>query len=217
MMVTSFGKLLIARKKFICAVYCVLCLQLIITFIVAKYLRTHQTVYKYSIQFFIPLLLIPFIILFALPYFTESGQFILFCVFSFILGILSIGASQYISSEIIEVAIASTIGVFVGMTIVGLGLAALGYDLSLFAFILLGVLIGLLVVRIVMLFLPVNSYMYRNVAIFSVVLFSIFVGVDTNRMLQKNYDIGIIQTAMGFYLDIENIFTNFVAMNMNNS
>jgi len=213
----SFGKLLIQRKNFIGAVYLVLCIQLAITFIIAKYLRNHQDIYKVALRFFIPLLITPFLIIFAMPYFSQGGQFILFSAFSFILGILSIGASQYVSTEIIEVALISAVSVFLGMTLIGLGLAALGYDLSFMGFVLLAALIGLLVVRTVFLFVPVSSEKYKNVATFSIVLFSIFVGFDTNRMLQKNYNIGIMQTAMGFYLDIENLFVNFVEMGLNNN
>jgi FtsH-binding integral membrane protein len=52
---------------------------------------------------------------------------------------------------------------------------------------------------------------------FSIILFSIFIGFDTNRMLQKNYLVDAIDTAMGFYLDIENLFSNFIEVGMYNN
>ena len=214
---SDFGKRMIKRKGFIAQVYIILAIQLAITYIVAKYLRENQKVYNFAMKFFIPLLIMPFIIIFAFPFCPPNLKFALFCVFSFIFGILSLSASQYISKEIIEVALISTIGVFLAMTIVGLGLASIGIDLSFMGYILLGALIGLIIVRLVLLFINVSSETYKNVATFSVILFSIFVGFDTNRMLQKNYDIGAIDTAMGFYLDFENLFSNFVEIGLNNN
>jgi len=215
-MVKNFSSLFIQKKYFIGMVYLVLASQLFITFIVAKYLREHQHIYNFAMKFFIPLIIISFIIIFMIPYYSNNVQFLLFCVFSFILGILSIGASKYVSNEIIEIAIVSSLGVFVAMSIVGIIIAGLGIDLSFTVFLLLIGLIGLIIVRTVLLFLPINSTRYANIATFSIVLFSLFVGVDTNRMLLKN-NVNIIQTAMEFYLDIENLFSNFVEIGLNNN
>jgi FtsH-binding integral membrane protein len=63
--------------------------------------------------------------------------------------------------------------------------------------------------------MTVSSDTYDYVATLSIVLFSLFVGVDTNRMLQKIYTLGVIETAMTFYLDIENLFSNLVELQMN--
>jgi hypothetical protein len=211
----TFGKLLIQRKQFIGMVYLVLALQLYITFIVAKYLRHNQTTYIFAMKFFIPLIIIPFIILFTLPYCPPYLKFILFCIFSFVLGILSIGASNYVSEEIIEVALVSAISIFIAMSFVGIFIASMGIDLSFTFFILFTILIGLVIVRLVLLFMTVSSDTYDYIATLSIVLFSLFVGVDTNRMLQKNYNLSVIETAMTFYLDIENLFSNIVELQMN--
>lgn len=213
----SFGKLLSQRKRFIASVYSILAIQLAITFVVATYLRDNPSVYKFSMKFFIPLLIIPFTIIFAFPFCPPALKFGLFCVFSFIFGILSLGASRYVSSEVIEFALLSTLGIFIGMTIFGVILASVGIDLSFMFFMLFCALLGLLVVRIVLLFTPASNYVNKYVATFSVILFSIFIGYDTNRMLQKNYSIDVIDTAMGFYLDIENLFSNFIEIGMNNN
>jgi len=211
----AFGKLLIQRKNFIAQVYLILTIQIAITFVVAKFLRDNQGVYSIAMRFFIPLLIIPFLILFAFPYVPPGIKFILFCAFSFILGILSIGANKYVSEEIIEVALLSTVGVFLGMTVVGLGIASMDIDLSFIGFILLVALLGLVIVRIVLLFMPVSSQTYANIATISIVLFSIFVSYDTNRMLNKNNTLDVIDNAMSFYLDIENLFVIFVDIGLN--
>jgi FtsH-binding integral membrane protein len=212
---SNFGKLLVQKKQFIAMVYLVLASQLYITFIVAKYLQHNQKTYIFAMKFFIPLIIIPFIILFTLPYCPPYLKFILFCIFSFVLGILSIGASNYVSEEIIEVALVSAICIFIAMSFVGIFIASMGIDLSFTFFILFTILIGLVIVRLVLLFMTVSSDTYDYVATLSIVLFSLFVGVDTNRMLQKNYNLGVIETAMTFYLDIENLFTNLVELQMN--
>ena len=101
------------------------------------------------------------------------------------------------------------------MTVIGLGLASIGIDLNFMTYILLSALIGLIIVRFVLLFVDVNHKVNKYLATFSIILFSIFVAYDTNRMLQKNYSFDQLDTAMSFYLDIENLFTNFVEMNLN--
>ena len=212
---SNFGKLLNQRKVFIAQVYAILAIQLAITFTIAKYLRNHQPIYKFAIKFFIPLALLSFIIIFMFPFVPSYFKFGLFCIFSFIFGILSIGATKLVSNEIIEVALLSTIGVFIGMTVIGLGLASIGIDLNFMTYILLSALIGLIIVRFVLLFVDVNHKVNKYLATFSIILFSIFVAYDTNRMLQKNYSFDQLDTAMSFYLDIENLFTNFVEMNLN--
>jgi len=211
----TFGKLLIQKKSFIGMVYFILASQLFITFFVTKYLRNHQDIYHFSIKFFIPLIIIPFIIIFVIPYCSTIVQFLLFCLFSFILGILSIGASTYVSNEIIEVALISSMGVFISMSLIGVIIASMGIDLSFTMFMMCILLVGLLTVRIVLLFVPVSSQVYANIATISIILFSLFVGIDTNRMLQKNYNLSAVETAMTFYLDIENLFSNFIEIGLN--
>ena len=211
----SFSKLLYNRRRFIAQVYLILALQVSITFIVAKYLRENQDIYKFALKFFIPLIILPFMIILAFPYCPQYLKLGLFCVFSFILGILSLGASRYIPAELIEVSLISTVSVFVIMTILGLGLASMGIDLSFLYFTLLAVLIGIIIVRIILLFSGVESEVYKAIATFSIIIFSIFVSFDTNRMLQKEYSLDAIDTAMGFYLDIENLFSNFIEMGLN--
>jgi len=214
-MVQSFGKQLIQRKNFIAQVYLILAIQLVITFVVAKFLRENQGVYYIAMKFFIPLLILPFIIIFLFPLCPPRLKFVLFCTFSFIFGILSLGASQYISKDIIELALVSTIGIFIGMTLIGFGIASIGIDISFIGFILLTALWGLVIVRIALLFLPVNSKTYANIATFSIILFSIFISFDTNRMLNKNNGLDTLDTAMSFYLDIENLFSNLIELGFN--
>jgi FtsH-binding integral membrane protein len=63
--------------------------------------------------------------------------------------------------------------------------------------------------------MPVSSQTYANIATISIVLFSIFVSYDTNRMLNKNNTLDVMDNAMSFYLDIENLFVNFVEIGLN--
>lgn len=215
MVSSNFGKLLIQRKWFIAQVYAILVIQLAITFIITKFLRNNQPIYKFAMKFFIPLLIIPFIIIFVFPYCPYNVKFLLFCLFSFTFGILSIGASRYVSDELIKVALLSTIGIFIGMMIVGLALASIGINLTFMGFILISILLALIIVQFVLIFVPVSSQVRKYIATFVVILFSMFVAFDTNRMLQKNYNLDALDTAMEFYLDFENLFQNFIQIGLN--
>jgi FtsH-binding integral membrane protein len=85
-------------------------------------------------------------------------------LFSFIFGILSLGASRYVSSEVIEFALLSTLGIFVSMTIVGFLFASFNIDLSFMLFILFCALLGLVVVRLVLLFTNTSDYVNEYAA-----------------------------------------------------
>ena len=214
---SNFGKLLIQRKGYISQVYTILAIQLAFTFVIAKFLRDNQQIYNVAIKYFFPLVVLSFLIIFTFALTSKSFylKLALFSCFAFISGILSIGATKFVSNEVIEVALLSTNGVFIGVSIISLGLTSIGIDLDFMYFILLSWLIGLIVVQFILFFVDVNHKVNKILAIISVILFSTYVAYDTNQMLQKKYDIHPLDRAMFFYLDIENIFTSFVSANLN--
>ena len=54
-----------------------------------------------------------------------------------------------------------------------------------------------------------NIY-HKIIAIFGLVIFSMYIIYDTNQILQRSYDNDFITASLDYYLDIINIFNNLI-------
>jgi FtsH-binding integral membrane protein len=136
-------------------------------------------------------------------------KLVLFTVFSGLFG-LSL-ASINASYSIVSAAILGTVGVFIGMFLIGYVLTRYGYDLSWMSGILLVLLLGLIIASIVSFAcgVPSNQIWYIYL---SLVVFSLYVLYDTNLILRKNYFGDFTNAAMAYYLDIINIFVDLLRL-----
>ncbi len=191
--------------------YIILALQLLITFFVVKLIRDNPK-YYYQIQryIWIPIIL-SFVILFIIQLsdFSMITKVFFFTLFSICLGMLCIATSKYVSDENIMSALKSTLGLFVGMSIVGFICYKMGINLSKLQFILLFGLIGLIIGSI---FIGYSSKHARILFILGFVLFSLLIAMDTYRMISSKYS-DPVSDALSLYLDIINLFQQMIGLN----
>lgn len=138
-------------------------------------------------------------------------KFIIFCVFSAIWGYLLSKVRLKFGEDNVKMALLGTICIFSLMFVFGVGLILsgikLGYKFELMLF--YGLLL-LLLFRITQIFISTSSLTNKILVIFSLLLFSIYVVYDTNKILQRNYNGDFITASLDYYLDIINIFTNLL-------
>jgi FtsH-binding integral membrane protein len=137
----------------------------------------------------------------------EIAKFGLFSVFSYIQGlILSVYKRNY-NPEVINTAIKGTMSIFATMFAAGLGITALGIELGekIGAF-LFWVLLTLILLRLV--FMSAIGMTHKILSFVGLLLFAMYVVYDTNTILQRNYNGGVISAALDYYLDILNLFSS---------
>ena len=144
-------------------------------------------------------------------------KFIIFCIFSYITGLLLSLLTLVVSSDIINMAIQGTISIFAVMFAVGVGLILSGIKLGIkTALFLLSSLLILIIARIVFWFIDASSYMNKMLTFGGLLLFSAYVIFDTNKILQRDYYGDFITASLDYYLDIINIFVKLGSLDSNN-
>ena len=135
----------------------------------------------------------------------------LFTLFSGVMGVLMSYSMQYINPAIVQTAIAGTASIFVALFLFGAVMLATGVVLgNTTGLLLLGALLLLIVTRIVSLFMGDYTDNARTFSVITLMLFSLYVIYDTNRILQKDYFGDFVTGALEYYLDILNIFMSMV-------
>jgi FtsH-binding integral membrane protein len=143
-------------------------------------------------------------------------KFIIFCVFSYLTGLLLSLLTLFVSSDIINMAIQGTISIFAVMFAFGVGLIMSGIKLGIkTAFFLLSSLLILIIARIVFWFSGASSSMNKILTFFGLLLFSAYIVYDTNHILQRDYYGDFITASLDYYLDILNIFVKLVSLDSN--
>lgn len=127
------------------------------------------------------------------------------------MGLNCIAASSKIPVDTIKAALATTMGLFVLMSLAGFGLASSGIHLGFLSYALMCSLLAILVAFIVMTFIQVPSWLEKIILTFGITLFSVFVAFDTNVMIQNDYLGDVVGASIDLYLDMLNIFTELVA------
>lgn len=209
----NFGQLLKKKGGFLAMVYASLAFQVGLTAFVATYLRQHPNVYDKVHKYFILWVILSFALIIALA-FTSSlpypVRFVILCAFSSVMGLNCIAAASKVSGNLIKASLAATLGIFVVMSLFGLGLASLGINLGFLYFVLFCCLLALLVAFVVMMFVPVPKTVHKAILALGITLFSVFIAYDTNVILQSDYNDSISAT-INLYLDALNIFTEIIA------
>jgi FtsH-binding integral membrane protein len=211
----NFGKLLVQRKEFLASVYMLMAAQLAITAGTVHYMRQNQGLYEKVKKFWLLWLILTLVLVFVLvaTNLPMPVKLVLFSTLSILLGMNMLAASKAVPVEAIRAAILSTIGVFVAMTIVGFGLAAAGINIGFMGFALTMALVALIIAWIVISFVGASTLVLKVMLTIGVVLFSIFVAYDTNALLLDSRR-DVVDGALGLYLDVINLFSNLLGLDM---
>lgn len=203
-------RLMYDKKEFLILVFANLIAQLGITYYVM--IRTSQMVSIWPL--FIAQLIILFVI--TLVPMPEFVKFILFCLFSYIFGLTLSTLKKKYSSDMINVAIQGAITVFAIMLASGIALIAGGINFGYrFGSILFWSLLALIVARLVFVLGANMNQANKIFSFIGIILFAVYVIYDTNIILQRNYSGDFITASMDYYLDILNLFTNFLVSSDN--
>jgi len=202
-------KLMDEKKYFLLLVFANLIAQLGITYYVME--KTDNTKINIWPLFFAELIIIVVLILVPMP---EYLKFFIFCFFSYIFGLMLSVLKKRYNQAMINMALKGALTVFAFMMAAGVALIIGGINLGYqFGSILFWLLLLLIVARLVF---SLGSNMNQSNKLLSfvgIILFAVYVVYDTNTILQRNYDGDFITASMDFYLDILNLFTNFLGSN----
>ena len=220
----NFSTLLRKKKDLMGCIFITLIFQIIVSILTMKYDQDKNIIGKLSIKS--PLLtgigifIIPIMILIAIMY---SKSFltkqILFGIFSIMIGLI---LSQLIHAindpKLVESASYATLINFVLMFVLGLIIVYFNYDLTWLGGLLFIGLLLLLTVQFIGFFSKHSDQYYKNISYVTVAIFSLYILYDTNRILlkfQNKSKSDCINGAMEYYLDILNLFTNYLNIDKN--
>lgn len=198
------------KKRFLILVFANLLVQLGITYYVM--VKANMNVSWFPL-FIANMIIILVLALVPMPQFVK---FILFCIFSSILGVMLSSLKKKYNSDAIIVAIQGALAVFGACLAAGVALLfggiRIGYQ---FGAILFWALLALIVAQIVFVWSNVSSQANKALSFIAILLFAVYVIYDTNKILQRDYYGDFITASLDYYLDIMNLFTNLLGYNSN--
>jgi FtsH-binding integral membrane protein len=143
-------------------------------------------------------------------------KFILFSVFSYIWGILLASFKLKIhDTELINMTMLGSIGIFSVMFLIGGFLLATGIQLGLKTGFFLFVSLLILIIFQIFNFFYKSTILVKSLAAIGIVIFSGYIIYDTNIILQRDYYGDFITASLDYYLDILNIFLKLTVLNDN--
>lgn len=160
--------------------------------------------YLFTIQMFIILLLT----MIPMPSFMK---FILFSIFSYTFGLSLSHYKEIVDERVIHIAMKGTLSFFGLMMGVGIALMLGGIHLGQhFGGFLFWSLVLLIILRIISIVGHGLSMLHKALTFAGIILFSMFIMYDTQKILSQNYNGDFISASMDYYLDIINIFVSLL-------
>lgn len=213
----QLGSLLQEKSGFLASVLGTLMFQLLVVFAMFQIIPEDVETLKKIRSFFLMIILLQLAIIVVLAFVPMHPmlKFVLFTVFAVLIGITTKVALQKVPHEVIQTAILGTIAIFVTFAIVGAVLAGLGIDIGFIGLTLLICLFTLIIVSVVYLFMKQSSVINKVFAVFSLILFSLYIVYDTNIILQRDYQGDFITASLDYFLDVLNIFMNLIRFSQN--
>jgi FtsH-binding integral membrane protein len=211
-MITKFNgpnlmNLIFKKKEFLILVFANLIAQLGITYYVMNKTDNPQ------ISFW-PLFVIQIIIIYVLILVPIHPvlKFLIFGVFSYTFGLMMSHLKDKYDPVLIDIALKGALSIFgfmltLGVVLVGGGIH-LGYKFGAFLF---WALLALIIAKLVYMVGPQLSTTKKTLSYIGLGLFSLFVVYDTNQILSRDYKGDFITASLDYYLDILNLFTNFLS------
>jgi FtsH-binding integral membrane protein len=219
---TEFSRLLRSKKDLMLCIFMTLMLQLSISIATMKFDQERQLLKDYNpIMVSIVGILIIIFIIYKIhdPKLSFFVKQLLFLVISVFFGLLISQVVHLIDDKkVVEAAAISTLVNFGVMLLVGLVIVYFKYDLGWMGIFLFIALLSVIITRIFLLFTDKEQREKNNYYLsrFVVLLFSLYILYDTNNILlkYKNKDkTHCIMGALNYYLDILNLFTEYLAIN----
>ena len=143
-------------------------------------------------------------------------KFFIFAAFSWTFGIMLSHLKSRYDPAFINIAIQGALSIFALMIAFSITLAGfniyLGYKFSAFLF---WALLALIIAKLVNMLGPQLSSTRKILSYIGLGLFSLFVVYDTSQILSRDYYGDFITASLDYYLDILNLFTNFLNTNNN--
>lgn len=217
----KFSSLLRQKKDLMGCIFLTLIFQLVVSVITMKLdqeknlLGNFMKTNKYLPQIG---LIISFFAIFYGIFKTKSfvTKQLLFGLLSIIMGLILSSMIHIINDpKIVESAAISTIINFGLMFLLGLVIVYFGYDLSWLGILLFIGLFILIVVQVIGMFSPQSDETHKMIAYASVVIFSLYILYDTNKILlkyQNKSKSDCILGAIDYYLDIINLFEDYLSI-----
>lgn len=204
--------ILFQKKQLLIMIFANLIVQFGITYYV--FLKTNASKITSTNKLFIVIALVALLLVIGLVPMPSWLKIILFCFFSYLQGLFLSTIKTVANQQMIQTAIMGAISIFALMFAFGLGLLSFGVVLTnrigIFLFVALLVLI---IMGIVNIFAGTIPMAQKIIAFISLIVFSIYVIYDTNRILQRNYYGDFITASMDYYLDILNIVLDILTLN----
>ena len=200
-MIVSQGKM-----SFMSKVFANLIFQSYLAYITAKSVIENQEMSLQVMQnslfiWITSLLLILSLVLAKLPTYI---RFLIFSMFSILVGALLSSIKQF-DKESIKEALAGTIAIFVTMFFAGIISSQFNIDLVPLALVLFIALLGTLI----------YSFFKKDASKIFLVIFSLYILVDTNLMLRKDYRGNFVNGSLNYFIDIINIFSDLLKLQNN--
>lgn len=213
----QLGTLLREKSGFLSAVLGTLMFQLLVVFAMFQIIPEDVETMKKIRSFFLMIILfqLGIIVILAFVPMHPMLKFVMFTLFAVLIGVTTKVALQKVPHEVIQTAILGTIAIFVTFAIVGAVLAGLGINIGFIGIALLICLFALIIVSVVYLFMKQSSVINKVLAIFSLLLFSVYIVYDTNIILQRDYQGDFITASLDYFLDVLNIFMNLIRFSQN--
>jgi len=183
-----------------------LILQTFLAYNSAKYVMDNQEVEDSVLrnQLFIAISSLAILLVLIFARLGTPIKFVLFTIFSTLIGAL-LSSVKTMDREKVKEALAATVGIFVVMFVAGLLSTRLKIDF-------VPIALALFVIYLVTLFATLLRY---NTSKIFVPIFALFVLVETNIMMRKNYQGDFVNGSLSYFTDIVNLFTNLL-QSMNN-
>jgi FtsH-binding integral membrane protein len=206
------SQLLQQNATFLAKLLTTLTIQALITFGVMEYCRSKNItlgILPLILCFILLLALLAVVMLASLPIYAK---FLIFTVISIIIGATL--STNNVSDANIKRAIWGAVGVFTATFLIGMCLAVMGVDLSVFGILLLILLGSLIVGQLLMYFYPVSDTVSKAWIHFGLILFGVYVIYDINVILRyRPFGDDYVASSVNLYLDFINIFISLLKKN----
>ena len=209
--------IILNNSMFLRNVFLTLISQLIVTSLVVYALRDKEEliekfhVWWVQILMFITMILLIFLMI--VPNISNTLRLFFFTIFSIIFGIL-LARLNRVNKRVLTSALIGTISIFIVMFLIGLFTVYYKIDLSYLSLFLFISLIMLIISGLIFMLCGISSTTYRIYLYLGLIIFALYVMLDTNIILKYNVkNNNFVSGALSYYLDIINIFIRLVSNN----
>ena len=201
------------KKVFLVQVYATLIFQIWLAYIVLLYAENHNFMQS-KIMFFGTIIALFVIIIVISMIQSPIIKFVLFCLFSGLVGLMlsyRVDLKNPEELEIVKKAFITTVCVFIFIVLFGFFLAFMGVTVPpIVGVILFFALLILIIVTFVLSLTGQYPAYHKYIAGFIIFLFSIFIAYDTMNILDKNNNSNFVNGALDYFLDFLNMFSAFL-------